>query len=252
MMNENILELLPSILDKDEVIYLSEDFPGHYNDYKMISSDDLKSKKVFLFCKNTSANVNIKLGKYFDSSNPSYIFIGNSGGSVISLNLTGGNNFIWIGDNTKFTNLKGNFTVNRDAYFIVGKGVSSWDLKVNIAAPGCIIGDDVMFGHFVQIRTHSGHGFLDIKTGEFNTLSKKLIIEPHVWVGEHVKIFGCELIGACSVLGYDSLITRSVGRCSIAKGHPAISTVTRDKVWSRSQKKRDLDKALYFYNKFYE
>ncbi|WP_342594303.1 hypothetical protein AAGT95_14650 [Salinicola lusitanus] len=204
---------------------------------------------VRIFAKNKEKLPKITVNNLYARSE-SVIFVGRGYDSSLSIHFNGGGSIAVLGDNSKWHQFRGKVTLNQDAVFLVGRGVSSWNLKANISSPGVLIGDDVMFGHDVNIRTHSGHCFLDVETNEITTAFSRLLIEPHVWVGEHVKIFKTSFIGSCSVLGYGSLIVSDIPRFSWARGSPAIYGSLNSKLWSRSPKKRDLDKARHFHRKF--
>jgi acetyltransferase-like isoleucine patch superfamily enzyme len=52
-------------------------------------------------------------------------------------------------------------------------------------------------------------------------MSKPIIIEDNVWIGESVSILPGVRIGRGSVIGSNSVVTRSVPAYSIAAGCPA-------------------------------
>lgn len=210
-----------------------------------------KNKNLHIYTKNPQKLPKITISSTSSGNEKRYIlFVGLGCSEKLHINFTGDTGFVYLADNTKWTSFRGDIILNDGAQLFVGKGVSSWGLKANIAYPGAVISDDVMFGHYVYIRTHSGHCFIDLENDEVRTYSTPLLIEPHVWIGEHVKIFNTKTIGSCSVLSYASVVTSSVPRLATIKGSPGVINHNSSKLWARSIKPRDLEKAKYFYNRF--
>lgn len=177
------------------------------------------------------------------------IVVGQGHSERLTIRINGRKHFIYLSDNSKWWSVKGEFVLNDDANLFLGKGISAANLHANVSGSGCLIGDDVMFAKHVFIRTHTGHGFVDVNGENFNSISSRLIIEPHVWIGEHVKIFNVEKIGSCSVIAFGSTVVKDVPRMHTAKGYPA-TTTPNNKLWVRSNKKRDIESALFSYLKF--
>lgn len=211
----------------------------------------LEEQNTYVYSKNPKKIPKIKFlnNKKHKSKAKTIIICGYGYTPELEITIIGGGAIVYLADNTKFTQLRGKLTVNNEAVLLVGKGVSAWNLKMNISSPGAIIGDDVMIAHNVEIRTHSGHCFLDLATDEITTVNNRLVIEPHVWLGENSKVFKCTFIGACSVVGYRALVSIPVPRFSSVKDG-SNSSRKMNKLWMRSPKLRDKEKAIYFYEKF--
>lgn len=196
-------------------------------------------------------------GKYFPtveiegegSSNNVIILAGNYD-SDCKIRFTGSNGQVFLAGNTKWCRFKGSILMRSDTSFALGRGVSANRVQIIVSGPGVLVGDDCMIANRVEIRTHSGHGFLNLKTGAIEGKSQSLVIEPHVWIGENAKLFMVPKVGACSVVAYNAVVTREVPRLSTAKGFPAKSVAAKDKIWVRSANQRNVELAQKTYNAF--
>ncbi|MGK7906355.1 MAG: hypothetical protein AB4040_03890 [Synechococcus sp.] len=177
------------------------------------------------------------------------IFISGNYNSNLKIKFLGSNSNVFLCGNTKWCKFSGLVEVRDNCDVIIGKGISSNDIKINVSHSGILLGDDCMFASGVEIRTHSGHVFINTETNEIATRRKSLHIEPHVWVGQKAKIFMCPKIGACSVIGYGALVTSEVPRMSSAKGFPAISKPTKN-LWARNRSPRNIKLAQLSYKTF--
>lgn len=90
------------------------------------------------------------------------------------------------------------------------------------------IGNNVLMASKIYISDHN-HGIYE---GEFcdnpliipairKSVSKRVIIEDNVWIGESVCILPGVIIGEGSVIGALSVVTKSIPPFSIAVGNPA-------------------------------
>lgn len=110
----------------------------------------------------------------------------------------------------------------------IGENVQINDY-VHIGAVGSIIiGNNVLMASKIYISDHN-HGSYDedqndhpmsIPT-ERKAISKPVIIEDNVWIGESVCILPGVTIGKGSVIGALSVVTKSIPPFSIAVGSPA-------------------------------
>lgn len=105
--------------------------------------------------------------------------------------------------------------------------------NVNMSANchiGCIdkiiIGDNVLIASRVYISDHN-HGFIDERdvnvAPALRPLSSRgaVIIERNVWIGEGVSILPGVVVGENSIIGANSVVTRSVPKNSVVAGIPA-------------------------------
>jgi len=86
----------------------------------------------------------------------------------------------------------------------------------------------IKIGNGVRIALHtviicSQHHFerLDVPIWKQGTYSKPIVIEDDVWIGAHCTILGGVTIGAHSVIGAHSLVTKDIPPYSVAYGVPA-------------------------------
>jgi acetyltransferase-like isoleucine patch superfamily enzyme len=75
-------------------------------------------------------------------------------------------------------------------------------------------------------------------------------LEPHVWVGEGVKILKDVTIGAGSIVALGSIVTRDVPRASVARGVPARWQAANGTYWSRNELQRSRTRAEHFARAF--
>ena len=83
------------------------------------------------------------------------------------------------------------------------------------------IGDDCMFSGGVMIRTSDRHAIISMDTEEMINLPANVVLEPRVWLGTGVTVLKGVRIGFGTVVGTQSIVTRDVGRFSVAAGQPA-------------------------------
>jgi len=86
---------------------------------------------------------------------------------------------------------------------------------------GVKIGKDVRIGCHTVIHSVEHHfRRLDIPIWKQGTHGKPIVIEDDVWIGAHCTILGGIRIGAHSVIGAHSLVTRDIPPYSVAYGVP--------------------------------
>jgi acetyltransferase-like isoleucine patch superfamily enzyme len=96
------------------------------------------------------------------------------------------------------------------------------------------IGDDCMLANAIDIRNSDGHAIVDLDNANRINRESPIIIGPHVWLGERSVIRKGVEIGAGSILGGNSIATKSLPPRSAAAGAPA--TVIRSNVsWTRDE-----------------
>lgn len=84
------------------------------------------------------------------------------------------------------------------------------------------IGEDVLIGYNVNIRTSDGHYIYDIKTNENNPIVKPIEIGNHVWIAANVDILKGSKISDDSVVAYRSCVLSSFNKSNcIIGGYPA-------------------------------
>lgn len=167
---------------------------------------------------NTPKNVNIDLPR--NIVNPSRIFLGNDiylGPNSLLIALTG-----YPGPTMQHPEKKG-MKQSFDSRISIGNRVTSTGQLQVAAMSEIIIEDDVMFATNVNI-TDGFHGYTRIdepyKYQEIINISS-IIIKRGCWIGQNVVIFPGVTIGEMSVIGANSVVTKSIPERCIAVGAPA-------------------------------
>ena len=251
----SIDDLSSQVLRQAELLDASrsiERLETNLNGYKEVNLFDRFGRHLRVFTKSQNLpKIEFSLARGKEDLGPNVIVIDGDGAKFCHIVFKSYNSIVYFGGDLGRARLKGRIIVNDSASVFIGKGCSSNQLELNISHPGCVIGDDCMFGRSVNVRTHTGHALYDIKTGEVGTSSRQLHIEPHVWIGEGARIFKGGVIGACSIVGYESLMMNDLPRFSVASGVPArVSSKLNTKLWMRSYSSKHKEQALYYYKKY--
>ena len=167
---------------------------------------------------NHPLNVNIDLPR--NIVNPDRIFLGNDiylGPNSLLIALTG-----YPGPTMDYPDKKG-MKQTFDSKISIGNRVTSTGQLQVAAMSDVTIEDDVMFATNVNI-TDGFHGYSRIdepyKYQEMINI-KPITIKQGCWIGQNVLIFPGVTIGEMSIIGANSVVTKSIpGRC-IAVGAPA-------------------------------
>ena len=144
------------------------------------------------------------------------------------------NGVLRIGGNDGAPPLRAAIRVGQDSVVSIGRNVSMTSVCAMSATEGAhiTIGDDVMFASENQVRADDGHPIFDVRTGLRANPARSITIGAHVWLGRAAVVLGGAKIGSGSVIGYGSIVTKSVPNNCIAAGVPA-KIVRRDIAWER-------------------
>ncbi|MBY0487468.1 MAG: acyltransferase [Flavobacteriaceae bacterium] len=170
-----------------------------------------QNKKTALVAKFKQVGKNFQIGKDFSVHNPKYMEFGTDFSALERFRIEAwdyfqGQNFtpkIKIGNNVIF---------NTDIHI------------------GCInqieIGDNCLFASRIYITDHhhgdTSEGMIAIIPAKRPLISKGAVkIENNVWVGEGVVIMPGVTIGENSIIGANSVVTKSVPKNSVFAGIPA-------------------------------
>lgn len=134
----------------------------------------------------------------------------NCQGSLV-LDGAGHGGLVFIGANT---------TVNRVAVFL-----HPYYTQI-------IIGEDCMLSHEIMLRTSDEHCMFDMETGEHLDPPANIILEPHVWLCPQITVLRGVTIGFGSVVGVNSVVSRSAPAFSLVGGQPA-RVVRQNISWDR-------------------
>ena len=136
-----------------------------------------------------------------------------------------------IGDNFYFSsgdavnpmtsNLQGAVYVEPGAELTIGNnvGMSSTCIWVHDSVA---VGDNVKIGACVLITDTDAHpmDYMARRTSNEGTKSAPIVIEDDVWVGAHCIILKGVTIGARSIIGAGSVVTKSIPADCVAAGNP--------------------------------
>lgn len=157
------------------------------------------------------------IGKNVYMQFPTYLY----GGKSIII----GNNFS-CDQRLRMDAFKNFLGVEFNPEIIIGNNVSiQKDCHIG-AINKIIIGDNVLIASKVYISDHS-HGEVNIEALKLPPSQRKLhskgpvIIENNVWLGEGVVVLPNVTIGENSIVGANSVVTKSFPKNSIIAGNPA-------------------------------
>jgi len=95
-----------------------------------------------------------------------------------------------------------------------------------------IVGEDCMFAANIALRTSDLHAMIDMTTGARLNPTADVVLEPHVWLGDHVIVGKGVCVKLGSVVGARSLVNKTFPRFSLLGGTPA-KRIRGDVTWTR-------------------
>lgn len=137
--------------------------------------------------------------------------------------LNGSHNKIFIGSGCQFFGKDNKIFISGDGNKIsIGDG-TTFDQRVLLVAcetTSLDIGNDCMFAAGATIRTSDQHPIYD-KHGVRINPAKDIVINDHVWLGANCVVMKGIQIGGGTMVGYGSVVTRSLPENVVAAGTPA-------------------------------
>lgn len=119
------------------------------------------------------------------------------------------------------SNLQADVYVESQAMLAIGNnvGMSSTRIRVHESVT---IGDNVKIGGCVLITDTNGHpmNYVARRSSNEGTKSAPVVIEDDVWVGAHCIILKGVTIGARSIIGAGSVVTKCIPADCVAAGNP--------------------------------
>ena len=111
-----------------------------------------------------------------------------------------------------------------------GKNVQMNDYVHIAASEKIVIGNNVLLASkiFISDLNHGNYSFNYEQDSPNSIPSERaihtnpIIIEDNVWIGESVSILGGVIVGHGSIIGCNSVVTKSVPAYCIAAGNPAV------------------------------
>ena len=135
----------------------------------------------------------------------------------------GDNFYMTSGDaiNPISSNLHGAFFVEEGAKVVIGNNVGMSSTRVWIKS-GLTIGDNVNIGACVLLIDTDTHpiDYIARRTSNEGAKSAPIVIEDDVWIGAHSIVLKGVHIGARSIIGAGSVVTKDIPSDCIAAGNP--------------------------------
>lgn len=163
------------------------------------------------------------------------LFLGNYYGSIEI--LAGSNGQVFFG-NCGIMNL--DLRVGHESHILIGDKSTVNGAKIVAINSNVIIGRDCMVSDGVLLQAFDQHGIIDLSTREIvNKNSRGYVnLGNHVWLARNSTIMPNVSIGAGSIVGAGSLVTKDVPDFSVTGGNPA-RVINTGKTWSRSWMEMD-------------
>jgi hypothetical protein len=122
-----------------------------------------------------------------------------------------------------------------DAALFIGRGTTAAQISCWLEGAGnsLHIGDDCLFSWGIWFRLSDSHAMIDLQDRSILNLPKSIVVGPHVWIGQDVIVMKGTDIGAGSIVGARSVVTKDIPRAAVAVGMPA-KVVRRNASWTRS------------------
>lgn len=205
------------------------------------------------FYKSISANSKINVD--FSGSVDSVVFVGENFIGNIDVKIRAPGCILYIGNDCRLRDVTVKLRAADNGVFVgncsTTSGENTWIAAS--ASPNdryVIIGDDCMFSWDITVRNDDAHPILDTRTLErVNVPRRGVLIEPHCWIAQRVSVLKNVRIGACSIVGLGSVVTKSAPRFSSISGVPASVRDISGKIWTRGTN-RSTEHALKYVRRY--
>lgn len=148
----------------------------------------------------------------------------------VTIRFTGFNGEVVIGSNLATENLC--LILGNTGKCKIGNNVRLIGLTANVAGATFSIGDDCLFAHDTEARTHDSHFIFDKTTHKRINYPKDVIIGPQVWVAAGARLLPGANIGAGSIVGANAVTSSHFGDHVIIAGNPA-KVIRENIIWSK-------------------
>jgi len=176
-----------------------------------------------------------KIDIRFRGSNNTLIVRNGADIKDLAVDFTGDSGLVEVGPTTrKRVGVRFDLRCGHSSVITIGEDVGCAGRVFVSAVEGATvsIGNDAMFSWGIEIRTDDSHPIYDVRTGKRQNLSQPIVVGDHVWIAKDVVIMGGVTIGDGSVVGFRSILTKSIPNNCVAAGAPA-RVVRRDIAWER-------------------
>ncbi len=118
-------------------------------------------------------------------------------------------------------------TIDEKATFVEKCSIVAQEQNLSV-----YIGKRCMFSHDVVVRTSDSHSIYDMQTKERINVAKSVVVEDDCWILPHSEIFKGATVGAGSIVGSNTTITKDVPKNSLVVGRPQ-KIVKENVYWTR-------------------
>lgn len=153
----------------------------------------------------------------------------------LAVDFSGDDSLVVIGETTeKRAGLRFSMRIGHQCTVEIGRNVGAESRAFIRVSEGqsVRIGEDCMLASKIEIRADDTHAIYDVRTGRRSNPAQSVVVGDHVWLGKEVVVMGGVTIGDGSVVGFRSVVTRSLPNNCVAVGAPA-KVVRRDVAWER-------------------
>ncbi|WP_312828339.1 acyltransferase [Pantoea anthophila] len=188
------------------------------------------------------------------------VFIGNDiAFKACKFSLKNKSTALFLGKESTLNNI--NAVILGEGDFIaVGEAVSvtaqnTWSTGFNAGKKnnGIIIGDHCLIASEVVIRPADGHLVIDVETSEQkNVAYVPVIIEPYCWIAQRAAVLKNVRVGACSIISFSSVVTKSCDKFSVISGVPGKAASLNGKMWLRGRGKEAKRIQEMYKSRFYD
>ncbi|MBP0019511.1 MAG: acyltransferase [Cyanobacteria bacterium SBLK] len=189
------------------------------------------------------------------------IYLGKNLRGNINIKVRNRDSIIYIGNKCSLNNLE-IVSSQDDDKIIIGNFVTTSYVDGYITrflsggyagniTPYLIIGDGCMLSSGITIRNIDGHPIFSYADNtQTNTSKTGVLVEPHVWIGQDVKILKDVTIGVGSIIGTGAIVTKNVPPLSIALGIPASCRKLENQFWAHSNTEESKEAAKNIIEKY--
>lgn len=178
------------------------------------------------------------------------------GTEMATFNVRGNNNYIYIGSNVIFNNVKFDISSSYNKIFICNNVRLSGSIIMKIHDSNALIiasgstvgganfvigegskvhiGKDCMIAWGVEFRTTDSHAIYDINSHKRINYAKDIYIGNHCWIGAKSTILKGGGISNGSIVGYGSILTRKFTSENILVSGNPCSIKKTDVYWDRT------------------
>ncbi len=208
--------------DRSQLERLNITFIGNTNNFVYVkeSTDKPAQNQIKIECLQTSLNNEIYIGhiKKFTSN----IKI-NGSRNCIRFYDTGHiiNSNIHVGGNENILEIGSDCSISQARILIDG-------FRNEIT-----LGSNCMLSYGITIQNSDSHAIIDLKTKERINREKDIHVGSRVWIGANCTVLKGVQVGAGSIIGVGSVVTKDVPATSLVAGIPA-RLIRRNVSWTRS------------------